>query len=125
MIKSNSKKAIENIRNYVMNGFDGSNYDIETPDNFKEVAKIVFEIFNEEKPAVGSYARMSEQARFTDWAQGLPNIIDCCYYYNRSAVKDLAAILEETEAEAARYTEYEAAAQLTWLIYRELAKANR
>lgn len=125
MIKSNSKKAIENIRNYIMGGFDGSNYDIETPDNFKDAAKIIFDIFNSEKPAVGSYARMSEQARFVDWCQGLPSTIDCCYYYNRSAVKDLAAILEESEGESSRYSEQEAEARLTWLIYRELAKANR
>lgn len=49
-------------------------------------------------------------------------ILDTCYYYNRSAVDDLGAILEETEEEKARFTEQEAEQLLTDLIYRELTK---
>ena len=66
---------------------------------------------------------MTEQERFTDWAQGLPSVLDCCYYYNRSAVDDLGAILEETDAEKARYSEQQAENLLSYLIYRELVKA--
>ena len=65
---------------------------------------------------------MNEQERFTDWAQGLPSILDTCYYYNRSAVDDLGAILEETAEEKARYSEQNAEQLLTALIYRELVR---
>lgn len=65
---------------------------------------------------------MNEQERFTDWAQGLPSILDTCYYYNRSAVDDLGAILEETAEEKARYSEQNAEQLLTALIYKELVR---
>ena len=35
-------------------------------------------------------------------AAGLPSVLDTCYFYNRSAVDDLGAILEETESEKAK-----------------------
>ena len=57
-----------------------------------------------------------------DWCSGLPGVLDTCYYYNRSAVDDLGAILEETDEERARYTEEQAEKMLTTLIYRELKK---
>ena len=59
---------------------------------------------------------------FTDWTSGLPSVIDCLYYYNRSAVDDLAAILEETDSEKAQYSEQQAESLLTYLLYRELVK---
>jgi hypothetical protein len=122
MIKSNSLKARENVRAYIMNHFDGCNYDITTPETFQETAAIILDVFRSEKPAVGSYARMSEQARFIEWAAGLPSILDTCYYYNRSAVDDLGTVLEETETEKARYSETAAENLLTSLIYRELTR---
>lgn len=52
----------------------------------------------------------------------MPSILDTCYYYNRSAVDDLGAILEETAEEKARYSEAQAETLLTSLIYRELVR---
>lgn len=52
-------------------------------------------------------------------------ILDTCYYYNRSAVDDLGAILEETDSEKARYSEQQAETRLTYLIYRELVRGCR
>ena len=60
---------------------------------------------------------------FRDWAQGLALGNLFCYYYNRSAVDDLGAILEETEEEKSRYSEQEAEEMLTRLIFREMQKA--
>lgn len=122
MLKTNSKQARQNVQAYIMEHFDGCNYGIETPDNFKEYAAIILATFRSEKPAEGGYTRMSESERFTDWAQGLPSILDTCYYYNRSAVDDLGAILEETESEKARFDETQAENLLTSLIYRELVR---
>ena len=68
---------------------------------------------------------MTEQQRFEEWAAGLPSILDTCYYYNRSAVDDLGAILEETDSEKARYSEQQAETRLTYLIYRELVRGCR
>lgn len=122
MLKTNSKQARQNVQAYIMQGFTGENYSIETPETFKDTAAVIMKIFNSEKPAEGAYSRMNEQERFTDWAQGLPSILDTCYYYNRSAVDDLGAILEETAEEKVRYSEQNAEQLLTALIYKELVR---
>jgi hypothetical protein len=127
MLKTNSKKAIENIRAYIMENFDGENYGIEKPETFKETAKVILDTFRAEhfnSENIKRYYHYNEQASFTAWAQGLPSILDTCYYYNRSAVEDLGNILEESEGERYKYSEEEAENMLTWLIYRELVKVK-
>ena len=125
MLRTNSKQARQNVQQYIMDGFMGENYNIKAPETFAETVAVIMAIFNEEKPAEGSFARMTEAERFADWAAGLPSILDTCYYYNRSAVDDLGEILEETEAEKARFTEAQAEERLTYLIYRELVRGCR
>lgn len=125
MLRTNTKKARENVRAYIVNSFTPENYTDTPPQEWPEIAAFILDTFRTEKPGIGAYARMTEQERFTDWASGLPSVIDCGYYYNRSAVDDLGAILEETEAEKARYDEPKAENLLTYLIYRELTKAAR
>lgn len=100
MIRTNSKKAIENIKKYILENFtpyyEG---DVDETD-FKKVAKYIQKAIYTEKIKNNKNAwRYSKQDIFKDWAQGLPSILDTCYYYNRSAVDDLAVILEETEEE--------------------------
>lgn len=123
MLRTNSKKAINNIRLYIINNFTPENYTDTPPQTFPEIAKFILDVFNSEKPAIGSYARMSENERFLDWCQGLPSVLDTCYWYNRSAVDDLGEILEETETEKSQYGEEKAGILLTCLIHRELRKA--
>ncbi len=125
MLKTNTKKARENVRAYIVNNFTPENYTDTAPQEWPEIAAFILNTFRNEKPPVGAYGRMTEQERFTDWASGLPSVIDCGYYYNRSAVDDLGTILEETEAEKARFDERKAENLLTYLIYRELVKAAR
>lgn len=123
MLKCNSKKARENIRKYIVDGADFDGYDIETPETFPELAALILDTFRSEKPYSDQYMiryQLSELTVFCDWCAGLPSVLDCCYYYNRSAVDDLGAILEETEAEKSRYSEQDAERVLTHLIYREL-----
>lgn len=122
MIKSNSKKARENIRAYILNNFDPESYghDKSEFETFEAAAAFILETFRSEK----RYERGPEAAIFADWCAGLPSVIDTCYYYNRSAVEDLGAILEETEAERNRYSEADAEKLLTSLIYRELLKGG-
>lgn len=127
MLKTNSKKAIENIKNYIVNNFDFTNYDGYTdekkPETFSEMAKFIYKCFTEEYRYNNDNGRYSEQAIFFDWCSGLPSVIDTCYFYNRSAIDDLAVILEESEAEKAKYKESDAEKLLTNLIYREIKKA--
>lgn len=126
MLKTNSKQARENIRAYILEHFDPNGYEVnQAPETFEETAKIILDVFQEEKFYSLEYIQkkgIPMQSVFTEWCQGLPAIIDTCYYYNRSAVTDLAGILEETPEEAARYTESRAEELLTYLIYRELTR---
>lgn len=133
MLRTNSKKAKENIRKYIMENVDFSGY-IEDgekePETFVEVATEILNICDAEKfYTAGRYRNDFE--KFLEWTQGLPAALDTCYWYNRSAVDDLAVILEETEEEKPKaktnnqYLDQEekAGLLLTRLIYRELTAA--
>ena len=124
MLKTNNKKARENVRNYIIAGFTPEGYTDNPPQEFPEIARFILATFRHEKylPQDFRYYQHSELAAFTDWCAGLAGVLDTCYYYNRSAVDDLGAILEETEEEKARYTEEQAEKTLTTLIYKELKK---
>ena len=117
-----TKKAIGNIRAYIMDNFTPANYTENPPKDFPGVAAFILDTFRKEKMSDFHYHNCNEFSAFTDWCQGLPAVLDTCYYYNRSAVDDLGRILEETAEEKARFTEEEAERRLTWLIYRELGK---
>ena len=123
MLKTNSKKALENVRSYIVNNFTPDNYDLEPSNDFATVAKVIYNCFIEEKSGINDWGRVSENVIFADWCAGLPSIFNTCYYYNRSAVDDLGEILEETEEEKEKYTQTEAEKLLTALIYREIKKA--
>ena len=125
MLKTNNKKARENIRSYIIAGFTPEGYTDNPPQEFPEIARLILTTFRNEKhhlPQDFRYYRNNELAAFADWCAGLAGVLDTCYYYNRSAVDDLGAILEETEEEKAHYTEEQAESTLTFLIYRELTR---
>lgn len=121
MLKTNSKQARANLRAYVIDRFDDEGYTerVTNPNDFHEVAGAIWA----EAVRVKGYDSFVSQSEFEDWAQGLPSILDTCYYYNRSAVDDLGEILEETEAEKARFNESQAEHYLTYLIYAEIRKS--
>ena len=122
MLRTNCKKAIENIRRYIVENVDFSGYDrgVDVSD-WKAVKKEIWNIYTDE---VGKWRekQIGRQNAFFEWCQGLPSVLDTCHYYNRSAKNDVAEILEENEAEKEKYTEEEAEKLLTWLIFRELSK---
>lgn len=130
MLKTNSKKAVDNIKKYIVEHFDFSNYDDgtqEEPKTFEDIAKFILNCFEDEyiKGNEKYYARFTRQSLFREWCAGLPSVLDTCYYYNRSAVDDLAAILEETDEEKARCAEAQAEKLLSNLIYLYLVKGAR
>lgn len=138
MLKTNSKKAIERIKAYVIeNTTEEANYrdsainqSIEklnearnNPDSrtdaFSLASWIIWTTYHEEK---NDERCNNDLEMFTDWMQGLPSTLNAEYYYNVSAVETLAKILEETPEEANKYSEEEAENLLTHLIFREIRK---
>lgn len=130
MLRTNSKKAVENIRKYIMEDFEylqeraeyrGMELD---ENNVDQVLALAWSIFKEEKSGeINRYRFINEYQVFKDWASGLALGNLFCYYYNRSAVDDLGNILEESAAEKAKYKEEDAEELLTRLIYREMTRA--
>ena len=140
MLRTNSKQARENVRNYILENFIPDNYEPDfwqniekyrknsfyELDKFSCAAHFIYGCFISEKWSMREdhlYYNNSERAAFGDWCAGLPSVLGTCYYYNRSAVDDLGAILEQTENEKNKYSESEAEYLLTTLIYREIKNA--
>ena len=123
MLKTNSKKARENIRNYIVENFSPENYTDTPPTDYHGIALFIYDTFRSEKwNGMEKYYRGNEWKAFLDWCSGLPSVLDTCYFYNRSAVEDLGNILEETETERKQYEESTAENLLTMLIYNEIRK---
>ena len=131
MLRVNCKKAVENIKRYITDNFDCSEYsEIKEPTTFDAIAETIYTVFHSEKRYILKPVwalkmdDMTEYEIFRDWCQGLPSILDTCYYWNRSAIKDLGEILEETEEERNRFSESQSEEKLTQLIWREIVRGH-
>lgn len=133
MIKSNSKKASENIKNYIISIYNTDNdregleqvADNPTVADFEAIAKNIYKCFIEEKYFTQNRARYSEQEAFSLWCSGLCGTIHTYDYYLGQAVRVLGDILEETEEERAKFPRDKAEKMIDYLIYREVKKALR
>lgn len=128
MLKTNSKKARENVVAYILQDRDyiEENYGIRTEDATPdEMMAIIYRIFSEEeRHGIEENYGNPCFVIFEDWARGLA-LGSLFAYYCHSAVKDLGDILEETDEERAKYTEQQAEELLTRLIYREIEEGWR
>ena len=130
MLKTNSKQAIMNIRNYIKDIDNLEAYETDetmklyNTDSKSRYQKIL--LYFEQEQFSGNQVRYYNYNRyeaFKNWAAGLPSILNTAdYYYCNSAINVLGDILQETEQERNKYTEQQAEDLLTWLIYRELNK---
>lgn len=130
MLRTNSKKAIENLKKWTVDHFDADGYDDfnGNAEDFSECAKFIYRVFIREKykGAENYYRNARMQDVFVDWCAGLPSVLNTAdYYYTRSAVDVLGEILEETEQEKARYTETQAENLLSALLWLHISKAAR
>lgn len=116
MLKTNSKQARENLKNYIM-----ASWNIEEDEQgrtWKETQKDIIDSFNYQAYRSEYERRQNRKEAFKNWLMGLPrNLGDFCLC---RAVEDLGDILNQTEAERAKYTEDKASDTLSYLIYREV-----
>lgn len=128
MLKTNSKQARENIRNFIIDNFDASNYTETPPETWPDIARFILITFEKEKYYSIEYmraARMTYQDVFVDWCAGLPSVLHTSYYYLYSAVDVLGGLLEQTETEKNKYSEAAAETMLSKLIYQELLRGAK
>ena len=131
MLKTNSKAVRQKIRGYIVaNSLDCLIDDYNVPSSelssFSEIAKKILEIWTKET----RYDYMVRKNGYTygvfkSWGQGLPIGDLFLYYYSINAVNLVRDILEETEAEASKFTDQQAEELLTKLIYRELRAGTK
>ena len=137
MLKTNSKKAHENITRYIL---DYMADEIEEANDWNKAENIP-ERHNANDPAdvcgyiLDDFVRVCghELKRhranvvdiFHDYGGGLPFGGLFCYRYNREAKNDLGDILEETQAERDRFTEEQAEKALSRLIFKECIRHTK
>lgn len=127
MLSPMSNQAKENVKLYILEHFNPEGYTEAPPRKYNEVARFILAVFRREKynlPEDERYYHGSEQAAFIDWCAGLPSILDTCYYCNRSAVEDLAQLLQMTKTERKRYSEERAEDYMSRLLYRILKEGE-
>ena len=121
MLKTNSKKAKENLKNYIMQYTDyltEYGYNKKSLNDYTFCCYLIFKIFKTEM-SYNFFRNNNCFETFKKWAQGLAMGDLFCFLYNREAKNDLKFILEETEKEQEKFTESQAELFLIKLIYNE------
>lgn len=151
MLKTNSKAAKAAIREFIAAGAinwakESNEYDRangyepmaeavelenlagkgkENKDVQKAAAALVWACFKNDKKGDKSLGHEPMQSIFKSWLCGLPGVVDSEEFLLRSAVDFIAGILQESEAEKARYSETEAEDLAAYLIWREVSGLAR
>lgn len=145
MIRSNSKKAMENIRKYIIDNSDFSGYTLQNCffsnledlkegaglEIFPEIARGLYDIFYIEYLKDNNRCvRYSIQELFSEWCEGLPSVLDTSYYYNSDPIDIIADILEMTKEEKETYSnkhqdDFKNCQYLDYLLFREIRKAAK
>ena len=134
MLRTNSKKAMGNIRKEIRNSYEAAEEyftydDGKMKTEFPDICKDILETFKAEKldgNKIYQSGRISRQEMFADWMAGLPTAFPVSDdVFLRSAVDFLGNILEETEEEKQKYSDEQAEKLACNLLYRELEKGAR
>jgi len=83
MLKTNSKKYLNNIQDYILDSIDSEGYDIKT-ETPTEKLQFLFDCFEVEFNYKNNQLRYPNfQNRFANWLQGLPSAISIPHQYNK------------------------------------------
>lgn len=127
MLKTNCKKAMENIKKEIIDAYESAEeYYIfngrEAKKEYNDICKDIMNAFYIEKVKYDC-RRMSRQELFIDWMSGLPTAFPVSdEIYLRSASDWVGKILEQAEEEKEKFTEEESEKLACCLLFRELEK---
>lgn len=127
MLRTNSKKAKENLVNYLIDGARDCDYIITEGVTNDNILYSIASTFNKEMLGFNVYGQSILRyyyhndlfKAFNDWCAGLCSAINTDYYLH-NAVDTLGDILEETKEERNRFTEEQAEEMMTKLLFRTL-----
>lgn len=124
MVKTNSKVARENVKQFILENctdYNGNNFQ-----TLKQCCIYIYNSFVDEFYATDKRRYInSKEYLFNEWVHGIPSghLFDYYLYKdNYNAIDILGDILQETPTEKSLYTEENACRLLTHLIYREVEK---
>ena len=122
MLKTNSKKAREEVRKWIRHCYTPEGYE-EAPSEDESIISICRFIHEEFMYEYGNHHKGNLQDLFIEWQRGLPTICDCgCFYGDVSSVAIVGDILDETIEERERYTEEQASILLCKMVYMEIMR---
>lgn len=114
MLNMNSKKAKENLKAAMVAYCSGWDDD---PRTAEEAAYILAHDFIEAEKGPDGRIHGNYQEAFTEWGRGLTNSIFDHLFYFGDAKRILALVLEETEQEAAKFSEDQAAVKFCAMMW--------
>lgn len=131
MLRTNSKKAKENIRLWILANYTPEDYANAfqtetgeyTSENFPEVAANIMGVFHKEKGL--DVRRYGLEIAFIDWMQGLPSILGTLSLLGWEVTEILGNWLEETAEEKEAYSKKDEDGQKAMetalhLVFREI-----
>lgn len=148
MLKTNSKAVKAAIREFIAEGAinwaeESNEYDREnglesmaealelekisskgtkSEDAQKAAAALVWKCFENDTKGDYRIGREPLQEIFISWLRGLPGVVDSEDFLLKSAVDFMGGILQESDAEKAKYSESDAEDLACYLVWREVSK---
>ncbi len=95
MLRTNSKKYIANIENYLIDAIYTENHKTEATTDAQKIAFLMSCYDSEFNHKYNAIRYPNEQERFANWLAGLPSAISIPFYYND--IIELAKQLQEVD----------------------------
>ena len=97
MLRTNSKKYLANIQNYLIDAINTEDYTTEATTEAEKIA-FVMNCYNSQDNKYNQARHPNEQTRFAHWLAGLPSVLDIPFYSDD--IIKLAKQLQEVETYA-------------------------
>lgn len=129
MLRTNSKKVDERVKQYITNNFFEvqADYDLSLPtdSDFSLICnEILKTFFNQYLKGNRQFeaGRLSRYDLFVEWCEAGTEMLDTSYYTKPIAIDLLGDWLEETKEERNRFTESQAEQKITYLLYKTITR---